>query len=60
MTFSVPPNVTFQVDDVEDPWTFSEEFDFVHSRMMTGSIADWPKFFDQAFEYEYGTVVDTC
>jgi SAM-dependent methyltransferase len=48
----VPPNVSFQVDDMEEPWTFreSEKFDFIYVRMMTGSFADWPKFFRQAFE----------
>jgi hypothetical protein len=49
-TFSVPPNVTFEVDDIEEPWIFSRKFDFIHSRMMTASIEDWPKFFDQAFK----------
>lgn len=48
----VPPNVSFQVDDLEEPWTFreSEKFDFVYARMMTASFADWPRFFRQAFE----------
>jgi hypothetical protein len=49
-TFSVRPNVTFEVDDIEERWTFSQKFDFIHSRMMTVSIADWPKFFVHAFE----------
>ena len=48
----VPPNVTFQVDDLEEPWSFGgEKFDFVYSRMMSGAIADWPKLFQQSFEY---------
>lgn len=46
----VPPNVSFEVDDVEEPWTFHPKFDLIHSRMMTGSFANWPKFFEQAFE----------
>jgi len=48
--YSTPPNATFYVDDVEDPWTYSEKFDFIYARMMTGSIADWPKFFKQSNE----------
>lgn len=44
----VPPNLSFQVDDVEAPWTYSEKFDFIFSRMMIASLADVPKFFDQA------------
>ncbi len=50
---SVPPNVTFYVDDIEEPWTFSVKFDFIFSRMLTGSLADWPKFFSRAYEYVF-------
>ncbi|RDW62438.1 S-adenosyl-L-methionine-dependent methyltransferase-15 [Coleophoma cylindrospora] len=45
----VPPNVAFQVDDIEEPWTFSYKFDFIYSRRMHGSIKSWPRFFGQAF-----------
>lgn len=48
---SLPPNVIFQIDDIEEPWAFSHKFEFIHSRMMTGSIASWPKFFDNAYEW---------
>jgi hypothetical protein len=47
----MPPNVTFEIDDAEEPWTYSQKFDFVHARMMTGSFANVPKFFDQVYEY---------
>lgn len=46
--YSVPPNLSFQVDDLEDDWTFSQPFDFIFSRMMTGAIDDWPRFFRQS------------
>ncbi|KAF9873172.1 hypothetical protein CkaCkLH20_09335 [Colletotrichum karsti] len=47
----IPPNVSFQIDDIEEePWTFSQRFDFVHSRMMTSAIADFPKLFRQSYE----------
>lgn len=46
----VPPNVSFEIDDLEEPWTFSDKFDFIYSRMMTSSFADWPRFFGQSFE----------
>lgn len=46
----VPPNVEFQVDDLEERWTYSDKFDFVYARMLNGSISDWPKFFQQSFE----------
>jgi len=46
----LPPNVTFQVDDLEETWTFSTKFDFIYSRMLTASFKDWPRFFQQSFE----------
>ena len=48
---SVPPNLRFYVDDAELPWTFSESFDFIHCRMLTGAIKDWPKLFEACFRY---------
>ena len=47
----VPPNVTFEVDDVEDPWTYSKKFDFIHCRTMANAIRDWPKLVKNCFEY---------
>lgn len=47
---SIPPNLSFEIDDLEASWTFREKFDLIHCRMMTGSFANWPKFFDRAFE----------
>ncbi|WQF79311.1 Putative S-adenosyl-L-methionine-dependent methyltransferase superfamily [Colletotrichum destructivum] len=46
----VPPNVKFEVDDVEEPWTFSRPFDYIHSRLMTGSISNWEKYLRQCFD----------
>lgn len=47
---SVPPNVEFEIDDLEEPWTFNKKFDFIYARMMTGSFSDWPRFFEQSYE----------
>ncbi|CZR56285.1 related to methyltransferase [Phialocephala subalpina] len=47
----LPPNANFEIDDIEEEWTFTSKFDFIHARMMTGSLADWPKFFSQAFAH---------
>jgi len=49
----VPPNLRFQVDDVESPWVFppSKPFDFIKMRAMGGSIADWPSLLQQAFDH---------
>ncbi|KIM95997.1 hypothetical protein OIDMADRAFT_106136 [Oidiodendron maius Zn] len=47
----VPPNVIFEVDDVEADWTYTMKFSYIHSRMMAGSFAEWPKFISQAFAH---------
>ncbi|KAK2055103.1 methyltransferase domain-containing protein [Colletotrichum caudatum] len=46
----VPPNVRFEIDDIEEPWTFSHPFDYIHSRLMTGSITDWEKHIKTCFD----------
>ncbi|KAK3326204.1 S-adenosyl-L-methionine-dependent methyltransferase [Apodospora peruviana] len=46
----VPPNVQFQIDDVEDDWTFSRPFDYIHSRAMNGSIVDWGVYCRRAYD----------
>jgi len=39
----VPPNVSFEIDDVESEWSHAIPFDFIFCRYMTCSIRDWPK-----------------
>lgn len=46
----VPPNCRFIVDDFEEPWTYSNGFDYVHGREMEGSIRDHDRLFKQVFE----------
>ncbi|BCS27064.1 class I SAM-dependent methyltransferase [Aspergillus puulaauensis] len=46
----VPPNVAFEVDDVEAEWPQRPPFDFIHSRYMCGSIVDWPRLAQQAYD----------
>lgn len=47
----VPPNLTFEVFDAEQPWTFADNrFSMVHTRIMNGfSLRNWPNFFANAF-----------
>ncbi|KAF2463807.1 S-adenosyl-L-methionine-dependent methyltransferase [Lindgomyces ingoldianus] len=47
----VPPNVKFEVDDLEDEWVYSSKFDFIHSRYLACSIRDWPKMMQQAYKF---------
>jgi len=45
----VPPSVQFFVDDAESDWTFSPTFDYIHVRGLAGSIRDWPRLIEQAY-----------
>ena len=47
----VPPNLQFEIDDVEDRWTHRILFDFIHCRCMAGSILDWPGLLRQCHEW---------
>ncbi|TVY82515.1 Secondary metabolism regulator [Lachnellula suecica] len=50
----VPSNCRFEIDDIEQPWTFGEEtFDFIHARDLLLSIRDWPKLVKQCYEYGF-------
>ncbi|RDW76174.1 hypothetical protein BP5796_06995 [Coleophoma crateriformis] len=50
ITDSVPPNVRFEIDDLEEPWTFSQKFDYIHCRDLIGGFSDWPNFFAQSYQ----------
>ncbi|KAI4256934.1 MAG: hypothetical protein L6R42_005948 [Xanthoria sp. 1 TBL-2021] len=47
----VPPNVRFEVDNVEEDWTYHQPFDYIHCRMMGNAIRDWPRLNRQCFEH---------
>jgi len=47
----VPPNVHFEVDDVEKEWTYSRKFDFIHVRGLYGALKDWPRLVKLVFEF---------
>ncbi|KAI3069785.1 hypothetical protein CBS147339_7756 [Penicillium roqueforti] len=36
----VPPNCRFEIDDFEQPWSYSKPFDYIHGRELEGSIRD--------------------
>ncbi|KAJ2892855.1 methyltransferase domain-containing protein [Zalerion maritima] len=46
----VPPNVNFIIDDFEDEWTFSQPFQYIHSRMMNTSVSDWDTYVKSCYE----------
>lgn len=46
----VPPNVSFEIDDVNKPWLHETcSFDFIHIRTMAGSVTDWKTLLEEAF-----------
>ncbi|PSN69466.1 S-adenosyl-L-methionine-dependent methyltransferase [Corynespora cassiicola Philippines] len=48
---NVPPNLSFEIDDLERNWNFSRKFNFIHSQMMIGAFKDWPRYLSQCFEF---------
>lgn len=51
----MPPNVRFEIDDVEADWTYTSKFDYIHCRCMGNAIRDWPRLFRQVHEYVHDT-----
>lgn len=49
----MPPNLNFVIDDIEDDWTYNQPFDYIHSRFMTSSIANWTDYLTKCFKYAY-------
>ncbi|KAI4865198.1 S-adenosyl-L-methionine-dependent methyltransferase [Hypoxylon rubiginosum] len=46
----VPPNVKFEIDDVENPWNMPDNsLDFVHARSIAGGVRDWPALLRQTY-----------
>lgn len=46
----VPPNVKFEVDDIESRWLYSCPHDFIFCRNLGFAVSDWPRLVRQAFE----------
>ena len=50
VVFRVPPNCSFDVDDLEKPWHFKEPFDFIHSSNLSQGIRDWPSYIKRIYD----------
>lgn len=46
----VPPNCTFEVDNIEQPWLWKEPFMFIHSAHLIQGIRDWPAYTKRMYE----------
>ncbi|KAL2880901.1 hypothetical protein SGCOL_003551 [Colletotrichum sp. CLE4] len=47
----VPPNVQFEVDDLDNEWIYSRHFDYIHIRGMSGSVRNWTELLRKCYEY---------
>ena len=48
----VPTNCHFELDDIEQPWTWDENmFDFIFARDLILAIRNWPALIDQVYRY---------
>ncbi|KAI8956485.1 S-adenosyl-L-methionine-dependent methyltransferase [Daldinia sp. FL1419] len=48
----MPPNVKFEIDDCLLDWTWPENhFDYIHMRMLYGSVPDWTDLYKKAFKH---------
>lgn len=46
----LPPNLVFELDDLENDWLWPESsFDFIHGRELIMAIRDWPRLLRQAY-----------
>lgn len=45
----MPPNVKFDVDDAESPWTRARPSDLAFCRYLDGAISDWAALVRRAF-----------
>jgi len=46
------PNCHFEIDDIEQPWTWKEEsFDYIFARDLLLCIRDWPRLIAQCFKH---------
>lgn len=47
----VPPNVFFEIDDAQEEWTYTEPFDFIHIRGLSGAFCDWTAVYKEAYKH---------
>jgi Methyltransferase domain len=45
----VPPNCHFEVDDAEDDWVYSHNFDYIHGRLLISCFRSFPPIVRKAY-----------
>ncbi|KAK6613083.1 hypothetical protein QC760_003232 [Botrytis cinerea] len=46
----VPPNCSFEVNDAEEPWNYSQKFDYIHGRAMVCCFSDPAGVINSAYD----------
>ncbi len=46
-----PLNVFFELDDAQEDWTYTEPFDFIHMRSLTGAFRDWKPIYARVYKH---------
>ncbi|KAK4541438.1 hypothetical protein LTR36_008039 [Oleoguttula mirabilis] len=47
----VPPNVSFEIDDFDDEWTYgAATFNLIHNRFNSTAVSDWPALSRKCFD----------
>ena len=46
----MPRNVKFEIDDIDEEWTYEKPFDFIHSRFMNFSVQNWKTYLTKIYE----------
>lgn len=48
----MPPNCILEVDNILEPWTWNEEQDLIHIRIMIGSFdpSEWETVYTQCYK----------
>ena len=45
------PNLRFEIDDCCSSWVYPpDHFDYIHVRLLYGSVSDWDAFYKECYE----------
>lgn len=47
----LPPNLRFEICDLDKDWSWRSPFDFIYCRSLAFSFADWEPIFQKVYEY---------
>ncbi|KAK3169263.1 hypothetical protein OEA41_008646 [Lepraria neglecta] len=50
-SIKVPSNLTIVESNAEEDWPFQQRFTFIHARMLTSAIHDWPALLQRCWDF---------